>query len=113
MATKLKINDLTEVRSMDSQALHAVRGGRASEGSLFSHPMLSSSGSGSGGASSIFNQYLFDIDYTVVESLNVYEGDYYNQDIVQNTLNAVDITAVESMVGVNVNQAQNGSTDLG
>lgn len=111
MTTKLKINDLTEVKSMNSQELSAVRGGMASERTLFSHPM--SGNSGSGRSSSIFNQYLFDIDYTVVESLNVYEGDYYNQDIVQNTLNAVDITAVESMVGVNVNQAQNGSTDMG
>ncbi|MGI9287558.1 MAG: hypothetical protein ACR2P1_19395 [Pseudomonadales bacterium] len=38
MATKLKINDLTEVKSLDSTAQAAITGGSA-RNSLFSHPI--------------------------------------------------------------------------
>ena len=38
MATKLKINDLTEVKNLDSAAQAAITGGSA-RSSLFSHPI--------------------------------------------------------------------------
>lgn len=53
MATKLKINDLTEVKSMDSAALAMVRGGAAAS-SLFSHPVHGAQGLGP----RILNQFI-------------------------------------------------------